>query len=271
MAESPDANLQLKKRARRRLVGALALAGLAAIVLPMVMDDEPKQQVQDIQLRIPGQDQAPFVSHLESGETAANPALIKDAEQDETMPAEKEVPPVASKPVPKAAEKPVAKTDGKDDKQPEKPADKSPPKAAEKPQVKTPDKAAEKSPEKSTDKASVKSDKDDKKAANAKPASEEQRAAAIMNGKNGEVTGSANKGNGPCVILIGAFANPANVKVLQSKIGELGIKVFTEPLDSPQGKKTRVRAGPFPSREAAEKALDKLKRIGVSGVIAAKS
>ena len=43
-----------------------------------------------------------------------------------------------------------------------------------------------------------------------------------------------------------------------------------EPLDSPEGKKTRVRAGPFPSRDAAEKALDKMKRIGVNGVIAAK-
>ena len=270
MAESPDANLQLKKRARRRLVGALALAGLAAIVLPMVMDDEPKQQVQDIQLSIPGQDQAPFVNRLESGETAATAAPVKDAEQEEAMPAEKEVPPVAGKPAPKAVEKPAAKADGKEDRQPEKPAEKSSSKVAEKPTLKTSDKAVEKTPEKAADKASAKPDKDDKKAASAKPASDEQRAAAIMNGKNGETTGSGNKGNGPCVILIGAFANPANVKVLQSKIGELGMKVFTEPLDSPQGKKTRVRAGPFPTREAAEKALDKLKRIGVNGVIAAK-
>ncbi len=72
------------------------------------------------------------------------------------------------------------------------------------------------------------------------------------------------------MILIGAFANPANVKQLQSKISELGIKTYTEALDSPEGKKTRVRAGPFPNREAAEKALDKMKRIGVSGVVAAK-
>ena len=57
---------------------------------------------------------------------------------------------------------------------------------------------------------------------------------------------------------------------MQTKIGELGVKVFTEPLDSPGGKKTRVRAGPFDSREAADKALDKMKRIGVNGVIAAK-
>ena len=65
-------------------------------------------------------------------------------------------------------------------------------------------------------------------------------------------------------------ANEANVQNIKSKLGELGIKVYTEPLDSPQGRKTRVRAGPFPSRDAAEKALEKMKRIGVSGVVAAK-
>ncbi|MDR3220495.1 MAG: SPOR domain-containing protein [Candidatus Accumulibacter sp.] len=73
------------------------------------------------------------------------------------------------------------------------------------------------------------------------------------------------------MILIGAFSNPVNVKILQTKIGELGIKVYTEPLESPGGvKKTRVRAGPFASRAAAETALGKMKRIGVNGVIAAK-
>ena len=77
-------------------------------------------------------------------------------------------------------------------------------------------------------------------------------------------------GNGQYVILIGAFSNPANVKQLQTKIGELGVKVYTEPLDSPGGKKTRVRAGPFANRDAADKALDKLKRIGVNGVVAAR-
>ena len=72
------------------------------------------------------------------------------------------------------------------------------------------------------------------------------------------------------MVLIGAFSNPANVKQLQTKIGELGIKVYTEPLDSPGGKKTRVRAGPFANRDAAEKALEKMKRIGVNGVVAAR-
>ena len=266
MSESPDANLQLKKRARRRLVGALALAGLAAIVLPMVMDDEPKQQVQDIQLRIPGQDQAPFVNRLEAGDAAATSAL-KDAEQEPVS--EKETPAVADKLASKVADKPAAKPDVKNEAATEMPQ----PKVAEKPVAKVPDKAQEKVAEKAPEKAPAKaSDKDDKKAASAKPMSDAQRAAAIMSGKSDEAAASAPvKGNGPCVILIGAFANPANVKVLQTKIGELGMKVFTEPLDSPQGKKTRVRVGPFPTREAAEKALDRLKRIGVNGVIAGQS
>jgi DedD protein len=41
-------NLDIKKRARRRLVGAAALALLAAIVLPMMMDQEPRSASQDI-------------------------------------------------------------------------------------------------------------------------------------------------------------------------------------------------------------------------------
>jgi len=119
------------------------------------------------------------------------------------------------------------------------------------------EKAAEKPAAKPVDKPVKESD------------SEAQHAAAILNGKSPE-TAASNNGSGQFVILIGAFSNQANVKQLQSKIGELGVKVYTESLDSPEGKKTRVRAGPFASRDAADKALEKMKRIGVNGVVAAK-
>ena len=233
MSDSPDAHLQLKKRARRRLVGAIAFAGLAAVVLPMVMDEEPKQQVQDVQIRIPGQDQTPF-----------NPKMVKPA----AAPAAEEKAPVAEKApaVPVPAETPASK-----------PAEtiKAPEKAAEKPV----EKKAEKPTEKPTETVAEKPAK--------VTAAETQRAAAILGGKPAEVAAS---GNGQFLVLIGAFSNPANVRQLQTKIGELGIKVFTESLDSPEGKKIRVRAGPFPNREAADKALEKMKRIGVNGVVAAK-
>lgn len=243
MSDSSDANLQLKKRARRRLVGAFAFAGLAAIILPMVMDEEPKQQVQDVQIRIPGQDQTPFVNKLAKVAPDAGEPLVPPEPAAQSGDA-------AAKPAEVAANQP-----------------------AEKPAEKTADKPAEKPVEKETEKSPAKVE-EKKKVVDAET-SDTQRAAAILDGKAGDAAAKqpANGnglGDGQFVILIGAFSNPANVKQLQTKIGELGIKVYTEPLDSPGGKKTRVRAGPFPNREAADKALGRLKRIGVNGVVAAK-
>ena len=53
-----DESLQLKKRARRRLVGAVVLVTLVIIFLPMVLDKQPKPVGQDISISIPSQDSA---------------------------------------------------------------------------------------------------------------------------------------------------------------------------------------------------------------------
>ncbi len=55
-------NTDPKKRARRRLVGAIALALLAALILPAVMDDEPVALVHDIQVSIPDSEDGGFRS-----------------------------------------------------------------------------------------------------------------------------------------------------------------------------------------------------------------
>jgi DedD protein len=232
-----DAQLPLKKRARRRLVGAIALAVLAAVVLPMVMDHAPQAPVQDVQIRIPGQDQAPSFSPKTLAATPADslPAPAAAVAKAAAPVSEKPAAPVSTE---KTAEKPVEAT--KPAAKPEKPAEKSPEKPAA-----APEKVAKNG------------------------SNDAQRAAALLAGK-AEPSAPAKAAAGEYVILIGAFANPANVKQLQTKLGELGLKVYTETLDSPQGKKTRVRAGPFPSRDAADKALEKMKRIGVNGVVAAK-
>ena len=251
MAESSDAQLQLKKRARRRLVGAIAFAGLAAVVLPMVMDEEPKQQVQDVQIRIPGQDQTPFNPKA----LAARPASAPPQQPEKpAVPAKVEALPVPGTSSPSAPNLPVAKLV-------EAPA-------PARPAAKPPEKTVEKKIEKPAEKVVEKPVATPAAKAAKTTADDTQRAVAILGGKSAEAA-PANVG-GQYVILIGAFANTANVKQLQGKISELGVKTFTEPLDSPQGKKTRVRAGPFPNREAADKALDRMKRIGVSGVVAAK-
>src|SRR4051812_43924158 len=48
-----DEELQLKKRARRRLVGAIALVLLIVVFLPMILDSEPRPLNQDIAINIP--------------------------------------------------------------------------------------------------------------------------------------------------------------------------------------------------------------------------
>jgi DedD protein len=51
--EISDEELQLKKSARRRLVGAIALVLIVVVFLPMFLDNEPRPLSQDIAINIP--------------------------------------------------------------------------------------------------------------------------------------------------------------------------------------------------------------------------
>ena len=59
MAERQQDIETLKRRGRRRLVGAVALVLAAVIVLPMVFEPEPRP-ASSVSVRIPGEDEAPF-------------------------------------------------------------------------------------------------------------------------------------------------------------------------------------------------------------------
>ncbi|MDO8930912.1 MAG: SPOR domain-containing protein [Rhodocyclaceae bacterium] len=253
MAESEaslDEQLELKKRARRRLVGASALAVLAAIVLPMVMDHEPRPASQDIQVRIPSQDGTGFATRILPAKPAATP-LPPAAPVAEAKPAPE--PKAETKPEPKAeAVKEPAKAEAPKAaavvpapaKQVEKPADKPAEKAA-----------AAKPPEKVVDKPAAKpQDKPAEKKA------DEARAADALAGASAD----------QWVVQLGAYKEAGNVKLLLSKLKGMGVAAYTEKFDSPQGPRTRVRAGPYPSRDAAEKARTKIKIIGVDGPVAPK-
>jgi DedD protein len=214
-----DGQLELKKRSRRRLVGAAALALLAIIVLPMVMDHEPRQPAQDVQVRIPSQDGG-IAAKILPNKTAPTPLPPSppDSAADSRPEAVAEKPPVV---IPRD-EKPAA----------EQPVEKPAAKPAEKP--------AEKVSERAVSNA------------------EELRARAALAGV--EVSE-------PWLVLIGAYRDAANVKQLTGKLKQIGVPTITEHFDSPQGPRTRVRAGPFKSRVEAEQALAKMKKIGVDGLV----
>ena len=71
-----DEELQLKKRARRRLVGAIALVLLVVVFLPMVLDSEPKPLNQDISITIP-----PIPKPEPSPQTSLPPAALRRLRQ----------------------------------------------------------------------------------------------------------------------------------------------------------------------------------------------
>lgn len=59
-----DEQLQLKKRARRRLIGAIAVVTLMVVLLPPFLDVEPRPVSQNISLQIPTQNGAGFASRV---------------------------------------------------------------------------------------------------------------------------------------------------------------------------------------------------------------
>lgn len=209
MAENPDVNM-LKRRGRRRLVGAIALVLAAVIVLPMVFDSEPKGSAPPVSVRIPGEDDTGFTPKV----TPKSPPL-----------------------------------------QEQKTAEKAPEKIAEK--------VVEKAPEPVADKPEPKIEVTVTKAAvkpAAKPDVEQKRAEAALTGA---------VGGEQFMIPAGAYVDPTGVV---EKLKEAKVPYYTEPIATKQGTVTRVRAGPFASREAAEKALEQLKGLGLKpGNVAAKS
>ena len=85
-----EQEIQFKKRARRRLVGAIALVLLMVTVLPMVLDDRAtKTPQQEIAITIPSQDGAEFTSKIVPvAPEAASPsssAEVTPAPQAESM------------------------------------------------------------------------------------------------------------------------------------------------------------------------------------------
>ena len=194
-----DANL-LKRRARRRLVGAIALVVLIVVVLPVILDQQPRPVPQTLTVQIPGPDGGPFKTRV--------------------------LPPLQAPAAPKGESTRAAKDASSKTVQAE-------PEPASRPR------AAKKENARSADKERVKTQ-----------LAEARRAQALLNDEG-------------FVVPLGAFTNPDNAKQVQDRAASAGIKSYTESVKGQQGEQTRVRAGPFASRDAAEKARDRLKSIGL--------
>ena len=208
-----DEALDLRRRARRRLIGAIALVLALVIVPPWIMDLEPKPVVTNLTVEIPKQE--PGV--LKAPAAPSAPKSEKSAVSPSTPT------PTANPEVPRPPDvKPESGLPG--------------------------------------DKAKTETSKGAPKStavARAAPAetstngAEAKRAEAILNAES-------------FVVPLGAFANRDNVKQLEARLSKAGVEYFTETVATPAGEQTRVRAGPFPTKDIAEKTREKLKTLGLS-------
>ena len=64
-------------------------------------------------------------------------------------------------------------------------------------------------------------------------------------------------------VQLGAFIEPENLKQLQAKMAAAKIPVYTEELKAASGTSTRLRAGPYKTREQADKVLVEVNKAGV--------
>jgi DedD protein len=195
--QSDVQELQFKKRARRRLVGAIALVLLMITVLPMVLDDRSASLPQnEITISIPGQDDENFSSAV--------------------MP----LPPEPIAPEDPLAEFEPLKLQGLSERDAELRAEANASALDAAAQAPTPE-------------------------------------AALI-----EIENTATYS-----VQIGVFSDAGNVKQLVEKLKSTGISAVAEKIQTAQGEKIRLRAGPFASRMLAEDALADIEDAGLSGMI----
>jgi DedD protein len=73
---------------------------------------------------------------------------------------------------------------------------------------------------------------------------------------------------GTFFIQVTALADVERAKLVQRQIIDAGLLSYTQVVAAGNGNVTRVRAGPFATREEAEKAREKLQGIGLEGKVA---
>ena len=68
---------------------------------------------------------------------------------------------------------------------------------------------------------------------------------------------------GRFVVQVGAFAEVTAAREARAKVEKLGLRTYTQVVETSNGRRIRVRVGPFASRDQAAQAADKIKAAGL--------
>jgi DedD protein len=215
----------LRRRARHRLIGASVLVVLGVIGFPLLFDTQPRPVSVDIAVDIPDRATAkPLVDTSKQKPLSASAGL--DAKEEVVPEAKPEVK-AESKPEPKAEVKPEVAVA-----------------AAAAVAAVVPKAETKQEPAKAEAKTETKPDaKTDAKVA-AKPTDSKDTGARF-------------------VVQAGTFSDEAKLRETRSKLEKAGITTYTQVIESKEGRRVRVRVGPFTSRDEADKVARKIKQLSL--------
>ncbi len=254
-----DQELVLKKRARRRLVGAIALVLLMVIILPRILQDRAALAPQEA-VKI----SMPEVNAFKLHEVAISSAPSSDLIIAEAHPVD--LVPSAEVVIPETSSVSEVGKDIKVDNGQQASIAKSSLESKKiesvgvvnAPELK---KAAPKVIEAKAAEAKLAETKSTEPKAIEPKATE----AKIKEPKVAEAKPQKHDGN--FTIQVGVFSDIANVKQLQEKLKKAGLDSRRETINTEKGEKIRLKAGNFASRQAALSALAKLQSANLSGMV----
>jgi len=239
----------MRRRAKHRLIGAAVLVLIGVVGFPLLFDTQPRPVQVDIPIDIPDRAKAKPLATAPAQPVAPAPA------QPATPPAPAapavsglvtvpSAPPAPAKP---AAAPKVAQAEGLDAKEEIVQAKPAP---APKPAASAP--------------VAAKTE--------AKPAPKPDdgaRAKALLEGKAAPVAAAAGSAaNGErYVVQVGAFADADKARETRLKVERAGLKTYTHVAETKDGKRTRVRVGPFATRAEADRAAEKIKGLDLPAAI----
>jgi len=260
-----DPTLPEKQRARRRLVGAIALVVAAVVVLPMVLDSHPKPVTDDISIDIPNRP-APKVAandeDTQAGVAPDNPAPGAALAASGLAPVTPNT--AAAKNAPgstqSAGTSTVAPT-------PTKQAQTQTPTPAAKPQTQ----AQAQQPAHATAQASTQSKSSTAKTTQSADNSAQYSAAQNSATQYSAAAADADSGTpaSPAgsrfAVQLGSFQDDTSARNWVSKLKAAGVPAYIEHRKQSDGSvRTLLRAGPFADRAAASAAIAKVREAGLT-------
>jgi DedD protein len=231
---------EARSRARHRLMGAVVLVVAGIIAFPLLFESQPRPLAVDIPIEMPAKRDLvplPMPAPAAAGPARSSAPVITE-KAAEALPAE--------------------------------PAEATPPSVSAAAAVKPQQAASMPAPNSAAERA-VAVAPPVPPAAAAERSAEAKRAQALLDGNDtalashAPVAASGADAAPPrFVVQAGAYGDASSLRDARQKVERLGLKTYTQVVQTETGTRTRVRVGPFATRGEAEKAAQRIKGSGLA-------